>query len=136
MKIRIAILVAATLISAQATAQNTIPPGAPGFNAALDREFALMNSQAPIEMNDANKMIHVSRNGAALLYEIETAIPRDKWTQEMREQVARETTINVCTDKESRNLLDASFQVRWLFTDQSKLFVTSFVITKDKCAAL
>lgn len=102
----------------------------------MDREFALMNSQAPIEMNDANKMIHVSRNGAALLYEIETAIPRDKWTQEMREQVARETTINVCTDKESRNLLDAGFQVRWLFTDQSKLFVTSFVITKDKCAAL
>jgi hypothetical protein len=117
----------------QASAQD-LPPN---VAAQLDREFAVMNRQAPIEMGPSHKMTRVLRNGPVVFYSVESAIPQIKWTQEMRERMARETTIVVCADQEIRTLIDTDgLQVRYLFTDQSGLFVTTFAIFKDKCAGI
>ena len=100
---------------------------------ALDENVALMNKQAPIEINPLQKMTRVSRNGGAILYSIETSLPQPQWSKDMLERPSRETTKVMCEGKETRLLLDYGFQMRYLITDRSGLYVTSFVISKDKC---
>jgi len=101
----------------------------------MDENVILMNKQAPIEINPLQKLTHVSRNGGTILYSVETAVPQEKWTQEMRERPSRETTKVMCGDKDTRLLLDYGFQLRYLFTDAAGLYVTSFVVSKDKCVS-
>jgi len=131
MSARAAILTAAMVsLSLQASAQNTIPPD---VAARLDKQIESMNKQTPVDLNPQQKLTHVSREGAVILYSVETAIPAEKWTQEMRDWPFRESTKAACTDKATRLLLDRGFQMRYLFKDKSGLYVTSFVISKDKC---
>jgi hypothetical protein len=120
-------------MSMQASAQlSSIPAEA---IEALDANVALMNKQAPIEINPLQKMTHVSRNGGVILYSIETAVPQDQWTQEMRERPRQETTKVMCKGKDTRLILDYGFQMRYLITDASGHYVTSFFVSKDKCLA-
>jgi hypothetical protein len=100
---------------------------------SLDTNVDLMNKQAPIEINPLQKMVHVSRNAEVILYEIETAVSQDKWTQEMRNRPAQETTKVMCDGKETRLLLNYGFQIRYLIHDAAGLYVTSFVVSKEKC---
>jgi hypothetical protein len=100
---------------------------------ALDANVALMNKQAPIEINPLQTMTHVSRNGGTILYSIETSVLQARWSKDMLERPSRETTKVMCEGKETRLLLDYGFQMRYLITDKSGLYVTSFVISKDKC---
>jgi hypothetical protein len=103
------------------------------LTSALDENVALMNKQAPIEINPLQKMTRVSRNGGTILYSIETSLPQPQWSKDMLERPSRETTKVMCEGKETRLLLDYGFQMRYLITDRSGLYVTSFVISKDKC---
>ena len=101
----------------------------------MDENAILMNKQVPIQINPLQKLTDVSRNGGTILYSVETAVPQEKWTQEMRERPSRETTKVMCGDKDTRLLLDYGFQLRYLFTDAAGLYVTSFVVSKDKCSS-
>jgi hypothetical protein len=131
MSARVAMLTAAiTSLSSQASAQIIIPAD---VAARLDRQVELMNKQTPIEINPLQKLTHVSRDGAVILYSVETAVAQEKWTQEMRERPVKESTRAMCADKNMRRLLDSGFQMRYLITDKSGLYVTSFEIWKDKC---
>jgi 3-polyprenyl-4-hydroxybenzoate decarboxylase len=121
---------AITSLSSQASAQIIIPAD---VAARLDRQVELMNKQTPIEINPLQKLTHVSRDGAVILYSVETAVAQEKWTQEMRERPVKESTRAMCADKNMRRLLDSGFQMRYLITDKSGLYVTSFEIWKDKC---
>jgi hypothetical protein len=126
-----AVALAVVGASAQATAQ--LSGVHPQVIEALDANVALMNKQAPIEINSLQKMTHVSRDGEVILYSIETALSQDQWTQEMRERPRQETTKAMCKDNVTRLLLDYGFQLRYLITDTSGRYVTSFFISKDKC---
>jgi 3-polyprenyl-4-hydroxybenzoate decarboxylase len=121
---------AITSLSSQASAQIIIPAD---VAARLDRQVELMNKQTPIEINPLQKLTHVSRDGAVILYSVETAVAQEKWTQEMRERPVKESTSAMCADKNMRRLLDSGFQMRYLITDKSGLYVTSSEISKDKC---
>jgi hypothetical protein len=81
---------------------------------ALDANVILMNKQAPIEVNPLQKLTHVARNGGTILYSVETSVPQEKWSQEMRERPIRETTKVMCGDKDTRVLLNYGFQLRIL----------------------
>lgn len=97
--------------------------------------FDLVNKRAPIWINPQLKITHVSRNGEAILYSIETTLSEDQWTQEMRDRPSEETTKQLCSDKDMRVLLDYGFQMRYLITDPSGRYVTMFYVSKDKCLA-
>jgi hypothetical protein len=120
-------------VTIQASAQ---PSGVPSqVVEALDAKIALLNKQAPIAINPSQKLTHVSRDGGVILYSIETAIPQEQWTQEMRERPDRETTKAMCDDKDTRLLLDYGFQMRYIITDGSGRDITRFFVSKDKCVA-
>jgi hypothetical protein len=119
-------------IITQASAQEVVPLE---VIKSIDDNVALMNKQAPIEINPLQKMTHVSRNGEVILYSIETALPEEQWTQEMRDRPRRETTKVMCTGENTRLLLDYGFQMRYLISDASGHYVTSFFVSKDKCLA-
>jgi hypothetical protein len=134
---RISVLVVtAMLAGATSPAWSQQLVGVPNeLTAKMDENVILMNKQAPIEINPLQKLTHVSRNGGTILYSVETAVPQEKWTQEMRERPSRETTKVICGDKDTRLLLDYGFQLRYIFTDAAGLYVTSFAVTKDKCVS-
>lgn len=136
MKMRLVILAAAISMGAniQVSAQQLVGVP-PDVTDQLDANVILMNKQAPIEINPLQKMTQVSRNGGTILYSIETAVPQGQWSQEMRERPSRETTKVICEGKNTRQLLDYGFQMRYLIIDKSGLYVTSFVVSKDKCGA-
>jgi hypothetical protein len=135
MKMRVPLLLATVILAgASLPAWSQQLPGVPReVIDRLDENVVLMNKQTPIEINPLQKMMKVSRNGGVILYSIETSVPQEKWTQEMRERPGRETTKVMCTGKETRLLLDYGFQLRYLITDALGLYVTSFVVSKDKC---
>ena len=95
--------------------------------------FDLTNKHTPIWINPQLKITHVSRNGVAILYSMETTLPEDQWTQEMRDRASKETTKGLCSDKDMRALLGYGFQMRYVITDPSGRYVTSFFVSKDQC---
>jgi hypothetical protein len=118
-------------INVQALAQLAeVPPEAIRM---LDVLFDLMNKRTPIWINPQLKITHVSRNGEAILYSMETTLPEDQWTQEMRDRPSQETTKGLCSDKDMRVLLGYGFQMRYLITDPSGRYVTMFYVSKDQC---
>jgi hypothetical protein len=101
--------------------------------ARLDQQLALMNKQAPIQINSSQKLTSANRAGKKIIYSIETAVPQDQWTQEMRERPKLEITQVMCTDMNMLTLLDFGYELHYLFADSAGLSVTSFVVTRDKC---
>jgi hypothetical protein len=101
--------------------------------ARVDQQLALLNKQAPIPLNSLQKLKSASRAGKAITYSIETAVPQDQWTQEMRERPKLETTQVMCADKNMRALLDLGYELHYLFSDSTGLSVTRFVVARDQC---
>ena len=64
---------------------------------------------------------------------METTLPMDRWTQEMRDRTTQETTKGSCSDKDMRVLLSYAFQMRYIITDSSGRYVTGFFVAKDQC---
>ncbi len=58
--------------------------------AKIESALALMNQRAPIAISPVQKMTKVRRDGNAIIYQIETAVPKDEWTQEMRDKSSRD----------------------------------------------
>jgi len=119
--------VALIAINAQALTQLVeVPP-------ELRVLFDLINKRTPIWINPQLKITQVSRNGETILFSMETTLPMDRWTQEMRDRTTQETTKGSCSDKDMRVLLSYAFQMRYIITDSSGRYVTGFFVAKDQC---
>jgi hypothetical protein len=123
--------VALIAINAQALAQLVDVP--PEVIRALNVQFGLINKRTPIWINPQLKITEVSRNGETIFFSMETTLPRDQWTQEMRDRASQETTKGLCSDKDVRVLLGYAFQTRYVITDRSGRYVTGFFGSKDQC---
>ena len=119
--------VALIAINGQALAQPVEVP--PEVIRALD----LINKRTPIWINPQLKITQVSRNGETIFFSMETTLPGDRWTQEMRDRASQETTKGLCSDKDMRVLLSYAFQMRYVITDASGRYVTGFIVSKDQC---
>lgn len=105
--------------------------------AKIESALALMNQRAPIAISPVQKMTKVRRDGNAIIYQIETAVPKDEWTQEMRDKSSRDMTKVMCSDKNTRTLLDDyGYELRYAFSDTTGVSVMDFVVTRDKCPNL
>jgi hypothetical protein len=122
-----ALAVALIAINAQALAQLVEAP--PEVIRALD----LINKRTPIRINPQPKITQVSRNGETILFSMETTLPGDRWTQEMRDRASQETTKGLCSDNDMRVLLSYAFQTRYVITGPSGRYVTGFFVSKDQC---
>ena len=64
---------------------------------------------------------------------MESTLPGDRWTQEMRDRASQETTKGLCSDKDMRVLLGYAFQMRYVITDPSGRHITGSFVSKDQC---
>jgi hypothetical protein len=129
--VTLTVLVALIAINAQALAQLAELP--PEVSRALGVLFDLINKRTPIWINPQLKITQVSRNGETIFFSMETTLPGDRWTQEMRDRASQETTKGLCSDNDMRVLLSYAFQMRYVITDPSGRYVTGFFVSKDQC---
>ena len=102
----IVLAVAPIAINAQALAQLVdVPPEVIGA-------VNVINKRTPIWINPQLKITEVSRNGETILFSMESTLPGDRWTQEMRDRASQETTKGLCSDKDIRVLLGYAVQMR------------------------
>src|SRR6516164_508630 len=127
----IVLAVAPIAINAQALAQLVDVP--PEVIRALGVLFDLINKRTPIWINPQLKITQVSRNGETIFFSMETTLPGDRWTQEMRDRASQETTKGLCSDNDMRVLLSYAFQMRYVITDPSGRYVAGFFLSKDRC---
>ena len=129
----IVLAVAPIAINAQALAQRVdVPPEA---IRAVNVLFDLINKRTPIWINPQLKITEVSRNGETIFFSIGSALPGDRWTQEMHDRASQETTKLLCSDKDMRVLLGYAFQMRYVITDPSGRYITGSFVSKDQCLA-
>src|SRR5262249_21984533 len=134
MRISVAMLLIA-VASVRAAAQDSSSK-AELINSEIDTQLALMNKRVPIYLSPVEKVVGLSRDGKAIIYHVEIAVPQDEWTQEMRDKSSRGITKVICSNTGMRTLLDVDYELRYLFSDKAGLSVTSLVVTKDKCSDL
>jgi hypothetical protein len=125
--VTLTVLVALIAINAQALAQLVEVP--PEVIRALD----LINKRTPISINPQLKITQVSRTGETILFSMETTLPGDRWTQEIRDRASQETSKGLCSDKDTRVLLSYAFQMRYVITGPSGRYVTGSFVSKDQC---
>jgi hypothetical protein len=118
----------------------TVPASAQGKSSdadalapQIDARLESMNKQAPIALSPVEKMTKVGRDKNAIIYQIETAVPKDHWTKEMRDKSSRDITKLMCSDLGMRTLLYNDYELRYLFSNKEGVPVTNFVVTKDRC---
>ena len=127
----IVLAVAPIAINAQALAQRVDVP--PEVITAVNALFDLINKRTPIWINPQLKITEVSRNGKTIFFSIGSALPGDRWTQEMHDRASQETTKLLCSDKDMRVLLGYAFQMRYVITGPSGRYITGSFVPKDHC---
>ena len=80
----IVLAVAPIAINAQALAQLVDVP--PEVIRAVIVLFDLVNKRTPIWINPQLKVTEVSRNRETIFFSMESTLPGDRWTQEMRDR--------------------------------------------------
>ena len=127
----IVLAVAPIAINAQALTQLVdVPPEA---IRAVNVLFDLINKRTLIWINPQLKITEVSRNGKTIFFSIGSALPGDRWTQEMHDRASQETTKGLCSDKDIRVLLGYAVQMRYVITDPSGRYITGSLVPKDQC---
>src|SRR6516165_5001495 len=109
----IVLAVAPIAINAQALAQLVDVP--PEVIRAVNVLFDLINKRTPIWINPRLKITEASRNGETIFFAMESTLPGDRWTQDMRV------------------LLGYAFQMRYVITDPSGRHITGSFVSKDQC---